>query len=189
MRKSRFTERQIVVVLKQAEAGVPIQDLIRKYGICEQTFYRWKKKFGGLDASELQQLKQLRDENRRLKGLVADLTLDKQILQEVLAKKSLKAVRRREIIDWARERVSGVGSRGLLCASVPALELLLPEPARSAGSPSDASQRARRFTATIWLSPPASTATAGGLEGESQGESIASTARKTCRYAPGSAAR
>jgi putative transposase len=87
MRKSRFSERQIVVVLKQAEAGIPIQDLIRKYGICEQTFYRWKKKYGGLDASELQHLNQLRDENRRLKGLVADLTLDKQILQEVLAKK------------------------------------------------------------------------------------------------------
>ena len=87
MRKSRFTERQIVVALKQAEAGVPVQDLIRKYGICEQTFYRWKKKYGGLDASELQQLRQLKDENRRLKGLVADLTLDKQILQEVLAKK------------------------------------------------------------------------------------------------------
>jgi putative transposase len=82
MRKSRFSEGQIVVVLK-----IPIQDLIRKYGISEQTFYRWKKKYGGLEASELQQLKQLREENRRLKGLVADLTLDKQILQEVLSKK------------------------------------------------------------------------------------------------------
>ncbi len=87
MRKSRFSERQIVVVLKQAEAGVPVQDLIRKYGISEQTFYRWRKQYGGLGASELQQLKQLREENRRLKGLVADLTLDKQILQEVLSRK------------------------------------------------------------------------------------------------------
>jgi putative transposase len=87
MRKSRFSEAQIVVVLKQAEAGVPVQDLIRKYGISEQTFYRWRKKYGGLEASEVQELKQLREENRRLKGLVADLTLDKQILQEVLSKK------------------------------------------------------------------------------------------------------
>ena len=68
MRKSRFSDRQIVVVLKQAEAGVPIQDLVRKYGISEQTFYRWRKKYGGLQASELQQLKQLKEENRRLKG-------------------------------------------------------------------------------------------------------------------------
>lgn len=87
MRKSRFSEAQIVVVLKQAEAGVPIVQLIRKYNISEQTFYRWRKKYGSLEASELKQLRALKEENRRLKGLVADLSLDKQILQEVLAKK------------------------------------------------------------------------------------------------------
>ena len=87
MRKSRFSEAQIVVVLKQAEAGVPVQELIRKYGISEQTFYRWRKKYGGLEASEVQELKQLREENRRVEGPAADLPLDKQILQEVLSKK------------------------------------------------------------------------------------------------------
>ena len=86
MRRSRFTERQIVVVLKQAGAGVPLQDRIRTYGFSEQTFYRWRKRYRGLGASALQELEQLREGNRRLKGLVADLTLDKQILQEVLSK-------------------------------------------------------------------------------------------------------
>ena len=75
------------MALRQAEGGTPVGEICRKPGVTEATFYRWKKKYGGLDASELQQLKQLREENRRLKGLVADLTLDKQILQEVLSKK------------------------------------------------------------------------------------------------------
>ena len=88
MRKSRFSDKQIVVILKQAEAGVPIGDLVRKHGISEATFYRWRKQYGGLGVSELLELRQLKEENRRLKGLVADLTLDKQILQEVLAKKA-----------------------------------------------------------------------------------------------------
>jgi len=87
MRTSRFSEAQIVVVLKQAEARVPVQELIRKYEISEQKFCRWRKNYGGLETSEVQELKQLREENRRLKGLVADVTADKQILQEVLSKK------------------------------------------------------------------------------------------------------
>jgi putative transposase len=87
MRKSRYTEQQIALALQQAEAGAPIAEVCRKYGISEQTFYRWKKKFGQMAPSEIRKLKQLEDENRRLKSLVADLTLDKQMLQEVLRKK------------------------------------------------------------------------------------------------------
>jgi putative transposase len=87
MKKSRYSEAQIVHVLQQAEAGVPVDELLRKYGISSATFYAWKKKFGGMSASEAQRLKQLEEENNRLKRVVADLTLDKQILQDVLAKK------------------------------------------------------------------------------------------------------
>lgn len=86
-RKSKFTEQEIVYALKQVEAGVPLKELCRKYGVSEQTFYRWRAKYGGLAPSELQRLKQLEQENRQLKKLVADLSLDKHVLQEVLAKK------------------------------------------------------------------------------------------------------
>jgi len=87
MKKKRFTEAQIAFALRQAESGISVSEIIRKMGISEVTFYRWKKKYGGLGVSELRKLKQLEDENSRLKRLVADLTLDKQILQEVLSKK------------------------------------------------------------------------------------------------------
>lgn len=73
--------------MKQAETGVPVAEVIRRLGISEQTFYRWKKLYGGLGVGELRRLKQLEDENRKLKQLVADLSLDKHILQDVLAKK------------------------------------------------------------------------------------------------------
>ncbi len=87
MRKSRFSDQQIALALQQVEYGLPVAELCRKLGISEQTFYRWKKKFGEMEPSEIKKLKQLEEENRRLKGLVADLTLDKQILHEVLRKK------------------------------------------------------------------------------------------------------
>lgn len=87
MKKKRFSEAQIAFALRQAESGTPVSEIVRKMGISEVTFYRWKKKYGGLGTSELRKLKQLEDENRRLKRLVADLTLDKQILQDVLSKK------------------------------------------------------------------------------------------------------
>jgi putative transposase len=87
MRTSRFTVEQIAIALRQAEAGTPVGEICRKLEITEATFYRWKRKFGDLGVSELRELRQLRDENRRLKRVVADLTLDKQILQESLRKK------------------------------------------------------------------------------------------------------
>ena len=88
MRKSRFSVEQIVYALKQAEMGVAVAEVCRKLGISEQTFYTWKKRYGGMGAVEARQVLQLKEENRRLKQLVADLTLDKQMLQEVLAKKT-----------------------------------------------------------------------------------------------------
>lgn len=87
MKKSRFSEEQIVTALKQVELGVAVEEVCRKYGISQQTYYRWRKQYGGLSASELRRLKDLERENRQLKQLVADLSLDKQILQEVVAKK------------------------------------------------------------------------------------------------------
>ncbi len=87
MRKSKFTDEQIAYALHQAEAGTSPSEICRKLGISEQTFYRWKKKYGGLGVSELRELKQLREENRRLKRMVADLSLDKQMLREVVEKK------------------------------------------------------------------------------------------------------
>ncbi len=87
MKKSRFTDEQIAFALKQAEVGAPVKEVIRKMGITEQTFYRWKQKYGGLGPSEVRELRQLKEENRRLKQMVADLSLDKQMLQDVLSKK------------------------------------------------------------------------------------------------------
>ncbi len=85
MKKLRYTEEQIAYVLRQAEAGTPVLDVCRSIGISEATFYVWKKKYASLGVSELRKLRQLEAENARLKRLVADLTLDKNIVQEVIA--------------------------------------------------------------------------------------------------------
>jgi putative transposase len=87
MKKKRFSVEQIVAVLKQAEVGVPVAEIIRKAGISEQTFYRWKKQYVGLESDQVREVKLLRDENIRLKQLVAELSLDKTMLQDVLRKK------------------------------------------------------------------------------------------------------
>ena len=88
MKRKRYTEPQIVFALQQAESGTPVADLCRKMGVAEATFFRWKKRYAGLGVSEIRRLRQLEDENRRLKQLVADLTLDRAMLQDVLRGKA-----------------------------------------------------------------------------------------------------
>ncbi len=85
--KKRYTEQQIAYALKQSETGVTIAEIVRKMGISEATFYNWKKRYSGLTGMELRKLKQIEDENRQLKKLVAELSLDKQMLQDILSKK------------------------------------------------------------------------------------------------------
>ena len=86
MKKTRYSEEQIIGVLKEAEAGIAITELCRKYGISDATYYNWKARYGGMTTSEMRRLRQLEDENRRLKQLVADLTLDNQALKAVISK-------------------------------------------------------------------------------------------------------
>ena len=88
MKRSRYTEVQVTYVLRQPESGTPVSDVRRGLGISEATFYNWRKKYGELGASEVRRLRQLEEENVRLKRVVADLTLDKHILQDVLRKKA-----------------------------------------------------------------------------------------------------
>ena len=87
MKKSRFTEEQVAGAVRQAESGVPVAESCRQLGVKEVTFYRWKKRFAGMGVTELRKLRQLEEEKRKLKALVADLTLDKHMLREVIAKK------------------------------------------------------------------------------------------------------
>lgn len=88
MKKNRFTQEQIAYALRQAEASTPVEQITRKMGVSEATFYRWKKRFAGMGVAELRRLKQLEEENCKLKRLVADLSLDKAMLQDVLSKKA-----------------------------------------------------------------------------------------------------
>ena len=87
MKRSKFSDEQILAIVKEGEAGRKLADLCRTYGTTEQTYYRWKAKYGGMELSEMQRLKQLEDENRRLKQIVAEQTLDIQALKAVVAKK------------------------------------------------------------------------------------------------------
>src|SRR5215813_14900857 len=103
MRKTAFTEEQVAHALRQAESGTPVAEVCRKLGISEQTFYRWKKKSAGMGVAELRRLRQLEDENRQLKQLVADLTLDKHMLRGRCCEKAVKPTQMRDCVHFLQE--------------------------------------------------------------------------------------
>ncbi|MCA1666963.1 MAG: IS3 family transposase [Thermomicrobia bacterium] len=119
MRTSRFTEQQVVAALRQAENGTAVGEVCRKLGVSEQTFYRWKRKYAGIGVAELRRLRQVEDENRRLKQLVADLTLDRQMLQEAPKKKLVTPARRRAVVQFFRAGFQVSERRACRVAAVP----------------------------------------------------------------------
>ncbi|SCB73886.1 Transposase [Chitinophaga costaii] len=149
MKKTKFTESQIVFALKQADSGVKIQEVCRQMGVSEATFYNWKKKYGGLGMSELRQLKQLQDENAKLKQIVADLSLDKQMLQDVL-KKIFENPSTTAVGNPFNCRLPGIPSKSLPRSLHALVQLALPfaPPRRSAPSPTNA--RDCRGEGQIW---------------------------------------
>ena len=118
MKKSRYTEEQIIAILKQHEAGMKTADLCREHGISAATFYGWKSKYGGMEVGEAQRLKQLEDENRRLKHLVADLSLDREACESGDPKKRLELVGLRQDVAFVEqekgtERTTGLQAAGM----------------------------------------------------------------------------
>ena len=103
MKKSRFTETQIIAVLKQADAGVPVKDICRQAGISAPTYYKWKAKYGGMEASDLKRVKELEAENARLKRMYAEMALDNAAMTDLIAKKTLGPVQKREAVRYLVE--------------------------------------------------------------------------------------
>ena len=167
MKKSKFTGEQIAFALRQAEVGTPVAEVCRKMGVSEATYYRWKQLYGGMGPSELRKMRQLEDENQKLKRLVADLSLDKAMLQEVLSKKS-------SAWSAAGDRSLGSGSvpceraARLFCAQVRSPHAPLQVGAARSGATATTHPGDRRDTGALWLSPHSRASAAGGLAGQCQ---------------------
>jgi putative transposase len=157
VKKKRFSVEQITSVLQQVASGVPVGDVCRQVGISEQTFYRWKKAYGSMLPSEARELKQLRDENTKLKRLVADLSLDKVMLQDIVQKssKARPAARSGALLDGPVRGQRTTGDPGGALLSV---QRSLSEPPRSADGAAATDARAGADTRTIRLSPAAGAA-------------------------------
>ena len=165
MKKSKFTEQQIAFALRQAETGTKVEEIVRKLGITELTFYRWKRKDGGLGPSELRKLRQLEEENRKLKAMVADLSLDKAMLQEVI-EKNFEGRSEALLRALPARSVSGQRAAGLQNTAARSFELSLTVDEERSSRSSSADSRARGSTRAIRLSPDSHPASAGRVQGK-----------------------
>ena len=170
MKKSQFTEQQIAFALHQAETGTSVDEVCRKMGISEQTFYQWKKRYGGLMPSEVRRLKQLEEENARLRCLVSDLSLDKEMLQEVIP------YWRRPIARFPKQR-PGMSPAALPAGGLPELPILQTRFALRCRSQSLIGRLPRKLTDNV-LSETAGDTSAGDAFSGGQRQSAA------CSYYP-----
>ena len=166
MKQSRFSEQQIAFILHQAEEGVAVEDVCRKAGISIQTYYRWRKKYGGLMPSEMKRLKLLEEENTRLKKLVADLSLDKAMLQDVV-KESYEACSGPELVEYLRTSYR-ISIRRACGASFRSFDLPLPASSSRAGQSPQAYSRAVRSPRQIRPSAHPCPAATGGMDHQPQ---------------------
>ena len=167
--KRGHTEQEILGVLREVESGDTVVEICRKHGISQQTFYLWKKKYAGLGLNELRKLRQLRDENAKLKRLVADLSLDRHVLQEVVAKKTARPRARRELAEWAQS-VHGMSKRRVAQLIPVSGDAALPTPLRPAGGLTDTSERAGRQPCALWLPTADRAAQARRLGGQREAD-------------------
>ena len=166
-KRSKFTEQQIAYALKQAELSTPVEEVCRKMGISDTTFYNWKKKYGGLRPSEVRRLKQLEEENANLKKLIADLSLDKAMLQDLLSK-NLKPSRKRLLIDELRDRYRASLTQTCALFKMSRSLYAYQSTARDATPLILAHQGNRNDTGALRIPPCPRDAQAGRLEGESE---------------------
>ena len=168
MKRSKFTDEQILAIVKEGEAGRKVADLCRTHGITEQTYYRWKAKYGGMELSEMQRLKQVEDENRRLKQIVAEQTLGHPGAQGGRRKKVVGPIARREAVGWLQTRGTSLRRAcrviGLSTATWRYQRRTSRDESHRAGSPPGPRGAAR----TVWLSTAAHSARARRAAGESQ---------------------
>ena len=163
MKASKFTDAQKAFIIRQGEEGTAVAEICRKAGISQATYFNWKKKYGGLMPSEMKRLRELEEENGRLKRIVADLSLDKEMLRGTSSSEKCKACRQAQAGGWDAHRLEGAGAPGMRCSSLRSVELPLPIPPPRSGHFRKTDEGNLCRPRSLWLSSRARAAQSRGL--------------------------